>query len=203
MVLGAELGRRLKKERERQRSLSRKQLSLKTLEAQCPRPDPAGRSVAPVLRLPPWWGRPRGLTGQRHCGGDQRALPGSPPAAGPCAGAPRTLSARDFGAGEQDSSGKETSGGEAAAAGLRRLPVGASTPAFPGPDREERPQAACAGGRPALPPPAAAPGSLPTRSALVPTTPNPFRSPRIGPGQPAGERGAGLGLGGEDASVPS
>lgn len=154
VVLGAELGRRLKKKKksQRQRSFSRKQLSLKTLGAQCPRPDPAGRSAAPVLRLPPWWGRPRGLTEHRHCGGDQRALPGSPlPAAGHCAGAPRTLSARDFGSGEQDSSGKETSGGEAVAAGLRRLPLGASTPAFPGPDGEERPRPACARGPPRPP----------------------------------------------------
>lgn len=81
MVLGAELGRRLKKrerEGDRESGLSRKQLSLETLRAQCPRPDPAGRSAAPVLRLPPWRGR-RKLAGHWHCGGDQRALLGSYP----------------------------------------------------------------------------------------------------------------------------
>lgn len=70
VVLGAELGRRLKKrERERQRGLSRKQLSLKTRGARCPRPDPAGRSAAPVLHLLPWRGRPRKLEDLGTAGG--------------------------------------------------------------------------------------------------------------------------------------
>lgn len=79
MVLGAELGRRIFffKVRETEQSLPKARFRLKTLLARCPRPDPAGRSAEPVLRLLPWWGRPRGLAERWRCGGDQRTRAGS------------------------------------------------------------------------------------------------------------------------------
>lgn len=131
MVLGAELGRRFKKrEKERQRGLSRKQLSLKTLGALCPRPDPSGRSAAPpslagadagtgtALR-----GRPEGATGFPHeAGGSlgaKRAVPARPIRRGWGSGLEDARQAVWWwfceGAG---STGKETSGWETAAAEL-------------------------------------------------------------------------------------
>ena len=74
VVLGAELGRRFKKrEKERQRGLSRKQLSLKTLGALCPRPDPSGRSAAPLSLA----GADAGTGTALALRGRPRALPGS------------------------------------------------------------------------------------------------------------------------------
>lgn len=75
VVLGAELGRRLKKKvRKTDQSLPKARFSLHTLGARCPRPDPAGRS-AELLCLPPR----RGWTGTRR--GRPEGAGGSPPAA--------------------------------------------------------------------------------------------------------------------------
>lgn len=98
MVLGAELGRRLKKKSQRQRSLSRKQLSLKTLGAQCPRPDPAGRSAALVPRLPPCWGRQRGKNPAPPLRGRPEGAAGFPaPRCWPLCGSPENPIRQGFG----------------------------------------------------------------------------------------------------------
>lgn len=181
MVLGAELGRRFKKrEKERQRGLSRKQLSLKTLGALCPRPDPSGRSAAPLSLAGadagtgtalPLRGRPEGSTGFPHevgrSLGAKRAVSSWSPR-DPYGGAgdlAQRTHARQFGsARERDPQERKHLVG-------RRRQLSSPAPAIPGPGCEEsRPARVRRGDRPTPRPPAAARGRLPTRSALGPTT---------------------------------
>lgn len=76
MVLGAELGKRLKKKvRETERSLPKARFCLKTLGARCPRPDPAGRCRAASAPPTSGAGRARMLRGRSAGAGAAPAPP--------------------------------------------------------------------------------------------------------------------------------
>lgn len=233
VVLGAELGRRLKKserERETARSVPKAtQFENSRSAVRCPRPDPAGRSAAPVLRLSPWRGRPRKVAGHRHCGADQREPRGPircPQLCGSAESSVRWVPARpaqrgwgcDAGDAHQavwslcrgaESTREGNIWWEVAATRLRRLPA---------PRLQLQPSQALTVNRgPAGPralggpppphprPPAAARGRLLTRSALGPSTPAPLTHSTL-PGTCRASQGArearGCGPGRQPAPCP-